>query len=241
MDSVWANVCKGLRVPDPITAKWAASIVQKYKSTNRVYHNENMLLGQIALITKERQTHGNTSALILAKTFQYYEFDPKCDMAAQNRQAFSDFMEECGKSIPDEQDIKAKVLALLGDGVGGNTAEPNTFQEDEFNFYQDLDLVVLGYVFGDCVAIGRFQLNVIHPDYSRSAPAEYDTYTQQLRQEFIDLDQSAYNKMRLKVDLNCESTIISNFIDFISYFGRSFRRFWAYRKSIPVLHSNTLR
>ncbi|XP_055608684.1 uncharacterized protein LOC129755973 [Uranotaenia lowii] len=164
MDPIWQNITTALEVEQSVADKWLSKLKDQYTQSGRRYHNEEQMLGK-----KAEHLSGASVCLQLAALFQYYHFEAGKDCSKKNCDALKEFLAE---SNVDNKALINNVLKLLGD----ETVDSADISEDDVLFFQDLDLLILGY-----------------------PSDEYKNYTKCLREEYNSLDSDAYNKMRLKI------------------------------------------
>nr|XP_049467174.1 uncharacterized protein LOC120961484 [Anopheles coluzzii] len=152
MESIWENISTALELAPDTADRWLAKLRAQYAQSHRHYHTESELIRR-----KVPHLTGASVCIQLAALFQYYHFEADKDCVARN----------C-----ETKTLEANVKRLLGD----LQMEAGDLSEDDVQYFQDLDLLVLGI------------------------PAEeYKQYTQQLRNECPEKDVSSYDKMRLKL------------------------------------------
>uniref|UniRef100_A0A1Y9H2N5 Uncharacterized protein n=1 Tax=Anopheles dirus TaxID=7168 RepID=A0A1Y9H2N5_9DIPT len=164
MDTIWDNISTALELPPETSERWLGKLRSQYAQSNRHYHTEGELIRR-----KVPHLTGASICFQLATLFQYYHFESDKDCVARNCEAIGEFFAEAQL---DNKTLEANVKRLLGD----LQTDAGDLSEDDVQFFQDLDLLVLG------------------------TPAEeYKQYTQQLRNECPAEDVSSYDKMRLKL------------------------------------------
>ncbi|XP_052861353.1 uncharacterized protein LOC128268336 [Anopheles cruzii] len=164
MESIWENISTALELSPEVSSKWLRKLRTQYSEGHRHYHNESELI-------RRKVTHltGASVCLQLATLFQYYHFEADKDCVTQNCAAVDEFFVDAQL---DNKDLEADVKRLLGD----MKADAHDLPEEDVQFFQDLDLLVLGI------------------------PAEeYQKYTELLRNECQVAGTSSYDRMRLKL------------------------------------------
>ncbi|XP_065093048.1 uncharacterized protein LOC135713745 [Ochlerotatus camptorhynchus] len=164
MDPIWQNITTALEVPSEVADKWLAKLKQQYSLPNRHYHNEEQMLRR-----KVEHLSGSSVCLQLALLFQYYNFDAGKDCVQENCDALKEFLAE---AKIDNKALENNTLRLLGDV----SVESSDLPDDDVSYFQDLDLLILGY-----------------------SAEDYKLYTEQLRKEYPSKETSSYAKMRLKI------------------------------------------
>nr|XP_029726356.1 uncharacterized protein LOC109408660 [Aedes albopictus] len=164
MEPIWQNITTALEIPPEVADKWLAKLKQQYAQPNRHYHNEKQMLRR-----KVEHLSGASVCLQLAVLFQYYDFDAGKDCVKENCTALKEFLAE---ARIENKALENNVLRLLGDV----SVESSDLPDDDVSYFQDLDLLILGYPTDD-----------------------YKVYTELLRKEYSTMEASSYNKMRLKI------------------------------------------
>ncbi|XP_058832831.1 uncharacterized protein LOC131690812 [Topomyia yanbarensis] len=164
MDHIWQNITTALEVPSDVADKWLIKLKKQYSLPNRYYHSEKQMIHK-----KAEHLSGASVCLQLASLFQYYHFDAGKDSVRENCDVLKEFLVDAKL---DNKTLENNILQLLGDV----SVESVDLPEDDVLYFQDLDLLILGY-----------------------SPEEYKQYTVQLRQEYSAIDTESYNKMRLKI------------------------------------------
>ncbi|XP_050097846.1 uncharacterized protein LOC126578887 [Anopheles aquasalis] len=160
MDSLWENISTALELSPEVSEKWLAKLRTQYSDTNRRYHTESELIRR-----KIPHLTGASVCLQLATLFQYYHFDADKDCMSKNCAAVEEFFTDANL---DNKSLENNVKRLLGD----MQSDAGDLLEEDVQFFQDLDLLVLG-----------------------TPPEEYQQYTRLLREECT----SSYDKTRLKL------------------------------------------
>lgn len=164
MEHIWDSISTTLELSSELSQKWLTKLREQYSEPHRHYHNEHELIGR-----KVPLLAGSNVCLKLAVLFQYYYFEADKDCMARNCEAVTEFFNEINL---ENKNLEANVKRLLGD----LQSEAGDLCEADVQFFQDLDLLVLG-----------------------TPPDEYKLYTQQLRLEYQSEDISSYDKTRLKL------------------------------------------
>ncbi|XP_058463243.1 uncharacterized protein LOC131437730 [Malaya genurostris] len=164
MDPIWQNITTALEVPPEVADKWLAKLKGQYSLPGRHYHSESQMIHR-----KAEYLSGASVCIQLASLFQYYHFDPEKDCVSENCDVLKEFLIDAKL---DNKPLENNILQLLGDV----NVDSFDLPEDELLYFQDLDLLMLGY-----------------------SPENYKQYTVQLRQEYSTMDEQSYNKMRLKI------------------------------------------
>ncbi|XP_053677093.1 uncharacterized protein LOC128727231 [Anopheles nili] len=164
METIWENICTALEVSPELSEKWLAKLHAQYTEPHRHYHSESELIRR-----KVPHLLGASVCLQLATLFQYFHFEAEKDCMPRNCEVVTEFFTE-NKHL--SKSLENNVKRLLGDPQ----ADASELTEDDVQFFQDLDLLVLG-----------------------TPPDEYKQYTEQLRAECTPEDVSSYDKMRLKL------------------------------------------
>ncbi|XP_055537377.1 uncharacterized protein LOC129725486 [Wyeomyia smithii] len=164
MEAIWQNITTALEVPSDVADKWLFKLKEQYSQSNRCYHNEEQMIHK-----KSKHLSGASICIQLACLFQYYHFVAGKDCVKENCDALKEFLAEAKL---ENKSLENNTLRLLGDV----TVESIDLPEDDVLFFQDLDLLILGY-----------------------SADEYKQYSKQLREEYSELDSGSYNRMRLKI------------------------------------------
>ncbi|XP_040170566.1 uncharacterized protein LOC120904536 isoform X2 [Anopheles arabiensis] len=164
MESIWENISTALELAPDTADRWLAKLRAQYAQSHRHYHTESELIRR-----KVPHLKGASVCIQLAALFQYYHFEADKDCVARNCETVGEFFAD---AQIENKTLEANVKRLLGD----LQMEAGDLSENDVQYFQDLDLLVLGI------------------------PAEeYKQYTQQLRNECPAEDVSSYDKMRLKL------------------------------------------
>uniref|UniRef100_A0A182MM00 Uncharacterized protein n=1 Tax=Anopheles culicifacies TaxID=139723 RepID=A0A182MM00_9DIPT len=164
METIWENISTALELSPDTSDRWLTKLRTQYAQSHRHYHTESELI--------RRKVPHLTSASIclqLAALFQYYHFEADKDCVARNCEAVGEFFTDAQL---DNKILEVNVKRLLGDVQ----METGDLSESDIQYFQDLDLLVLG-----------------------TPPEEYKQYTQQLRNECPAEEVNSYDKMRLKL------------------------------------------
>ena len=160
MDVFWNGLCKDLGVPVEVASRWRERIRASYSQEHRFYHNESVMFTVHKLPHLERGGGRQHLAIALAVIFQYLEFQPMHDKSDQNCQLFREFAEEAGLTKDQvsrfnpimghlihghsfQLSLTCQVLRLLGAQQQPSETAADV-PEDLVNYFQDLDLAVLG-------------------------------------------------------------------------------------------------
>ncbi|ETN67938.1 hypothetical protein AND_000244 [Anopheles darlingi] len=164
MDSLWENISTALELSPDVSEKWLAKLRSQYSDTSRRYHTESELIRR-----KIPHLTGASVCLQLAALFQYYHFDADKDCMSKNCSAVEEFFTDANL---DNKSLENNVKRLLGD----MQSDAGDLLEEDVQFFQDLDLLVLG-----------------------TPPEEYQQYTRLLREECPAQGTCSYDKTRLKL------------------------------------------
>ncbi|XP_050073101.1 uncharacterized protein LOC126561197 [Anopheles maculipalpis] len=164
MENIWENISTALELSPEISDRWLVKLRTQYAQSHRHYHTESELIRR-----KVPHLTAASICLQLATLFQYYHFEADKDCVARNCETVSEFFADAQL---DNKTLETNVKRLLGDVQ----MEAGDLSEHDVQYFQDLDLLVLG-----------------------TPPDDYKQYTQQLRNECPAEDVSSYDKMRLKL------------------------------------------
>ncbi|XP_049293826.1 uncharacterized protein LOC125769254 [Anopheles funestus] len=164
MENIWENISTALELSPETSDRWLSKLRTQYAQSHRHYHTESELIRR-----KVPHLIGASICLQLATLFQYYHFEADKDCVARNCEAVCEFFAVVQL---ENKTLEANVKRLLGDVQ----TETGDLLESDVQYFQDLDLLVLG-----------------------TSPEDYKQYTQQLRNECPVEDVNSYDKMRLKL------------------------------------------
>lgn len=166
MEQFWLKLCSDLNVPERVSSSWWDTISERYSRTERSYHNINSMFVNHKL---PHLIEAKDSVMAMASIFQYLEYNSKTQLSLENCALFREFAAAAGLDVNqvsswlDESSHRAfehnkknpslqrasvaKVLQLLG---AQHDEGEDVLSEDDRNYFQDLDLAVLGWVVHIC-------------------------------------------------------------------------------------------
>ncbi|XP_053664108.1 uncharacterized protein LOC128713275 [Anopheles marshallii] len=164
MENIWENISTALELSQETSDRWLTKLRTQYAQSHRHYHTESELVRR-----KVPHLTGASICLQLAALFQYYHFEADKDCVARNCEAVNEFFTDAQL---ENKTLEANVKRLLGD----LQMETGNLSERDVQYFQDLDLLVLG-----------------------TSSEDYKQYIEQLRNECPAADVNTYDKMRLKL------------------------------------------
>lgn len=182
-------------VHESVRDVWVRALLDRYSAPDRRCHGLNDLNDCLQQFETAKSLVKNPNAVILALIFRYFDYDPKlADCSEDNINHFRRFSEESKLNI--DTVLCDNVISLLKVGATNSTEEHKTegcYGCEDKHYFLDVDMAILGM-----------------------GPADYEKYTNHVREEYAFLDEETYKELRIKV--------LENFLQIPNIYATKFYR-----------------
>ncbi|GFS25649.1 hypothetical protein ElyMa_001692600 [Elysia marginata] len=167
----WISLMQNLDLPDSVCRDWWSVISRRYGEEWRFYHTLSHIYAMMQLYHQWRERISELNTVALAIYFHDIVYDPQAnDNEAQSIILFEKFAQDSNLS----HEVVSRVSHMINCTISHSIE--NSGDDLDLCLFLDFDLAVLG-----------------------QDPTQYKAYAQNIRKEYIHVDEESYRTGRTKV------------------------------------------
>jgi len=172
LEDQWDGLCRNLKIDKDVSKAWSTRLIRAYSEPQRHYHTIFHVNAMLRLLVLHSDKCQQPTVLHMATWFHDCVYDPRTkDNELQSALLFREFVKEANCSGLDE------ITDLVDEYIKATIKHTMGESEDtDLALFLDLDLSILG-----------------------SDPSSYETYSTQIRSEYLHIPWEVYKVERSKV------------------------------------------